>query len=59
MTKTYIYKGQVKVDVPGFGIVKPGEQITTEKEIKHSHFEIKKEPTAQQINKKLKIKTKK
>ena len=59
MNKTYVYTGSVETFLPGTGIVKPGQELFTDKEINHPYFVIKPELTAKEVSKKLKFKTKK
>lgn len=43
MKYKYIYTGQEKIFLAGFGIINPGDIIETEKEIKNKNFNILKE----------------
>lgn len=47
--KTYIYKGENEIELPGVGIVKPGEEIKSEKDINHPLFEEKKDKKLKKI----------
>lgn len=51
MKKTYVYKGENEIELPGIGIIKPGQEITTEKEINHFLFEEKKEKNDKKLKK--------
>lgn len=48
--KSYIYKGQNEIELPGIGILRPGQEVKSQKEINHPLFEEKRE----KIEKKLK-----
>lgn len=41
----YKYTGTLEVQLVGFGIIKPGEIISTDREINHPSFVIQKEKT--------------
>lgn len=49
--KTYIYKGQNEIELPGQGIVKPGQEIKSDKNINHPLFEEKKEEFKKKLKK--------
>lgn len=51
MKRIYLYKGEVTVEIPGLGIVKPGSEIMTEKTINHPYFEEKVEKTKEEVKK--------
>lgn len=42
--KTYIYKGEQEVTLPGIGTVRPQETITTDKKINNALFEEQEKP---------------
>jgi len=51
MKRTYLYKGETTVEIPGLGVIKPGVEVITEQIINHPHFEEKVEKPKEEVKK--------